>query len=155
MCMIVPYAPRYRDGVVRVVRGVFDEYGFTWDPEGYCRDLCDPEEHYIRPGGMFWAMRDGDEVIGCVGVLHRGRYSELHRMYLSSVYRGKGLGKQLLDACLNRARARGCTAMRAWSDVKLTRAHRLYLKSGFVRDGQRICDDPDRSREYGFWREPL
>ncbi len=143
------------EAIAAVVREVFAEYGFTWEADGYCADLYDPVKHYVEPGGMFWTLFEGDRVIGCVGVSVYGDEAELHRMYLSRACRGRGLGRLLLDAALTHARSRGCRAMRAWSDVKLTDAHQLYLKSGFVQDGHRICDDPDKSPEYGFWKEPL
>lgn len=155
MCVIVPYLEAHAAGVIQVVQGVFEEYGFTWEADGYCKDLYDPQTHYVAPGGMFWTALDGRRVVGCVGLRMCGRRSELHRMYLLRSHRGRGLGRRLLETCLNHAREHGCVAMRAWSDVKLVDAHRLYLKHGFVRDGERICDDPDQSREYGFWKEPL
>jgi len=152
MCEVVPFRDEYAEGVVRVVKAVFDEYGFTWETDGYCRDLYDPRQHYIAPGGMFWVALDGNEVVGCVAVKLHGEQSELHRMYLLQTHRGRGLGRRLLETCLTYAREHQCKSMRAWSDVKLPDAHRLYLKNGFVRDGERICDDPDQSREYGFWK---
>ncbi len=150
---IEEYADRHRDGVLAVVQEVYREYGFTWEAEGYHRDLYDVPAHYLSRGGMFWAMLDGDGVIGCVGVLPQEGGCELHRMYLRRSHRGRGLGSRLLETAVAFARQRGWRRMRAWSDVKLTLAHRLYLKFGFVRDGERICDDPDHSREYGFVRE--
>jgi GNAT superfamily N-acetyltransferase len=76
-------------------------------------------------------------------------------MYVLAEFRGRGLGRLLLETALQYGREHGCRRIRAWSDVKLTGAHRLYLKAGFVQQGERICDDPDQSREYGFWKEPL
>lgn len=155
MCRIVPYAPAYRDAMIRVVQAVYEEYGFTWDADGYHRDLYNVESSYLQLGGMFWVLLAGVEVVGCVGVAVHGRDCELHRMYLLRAFRGRGLGRQLLQTALDFARTKGCRRMRAWSDVKLTDAHRLYAKCGFVQEGERICDDPDKSREYGFWKEPL
>ncbi len=155
MCDVVPFRDEYAEGVIRVVKAVFDEYGFTWETDGYCRDLYDPLRYYITPGGMFWVLLDGSDVVGCVAVKLHAEQSELHRMYLLQSHRGRGLGRRLLETCLAYAREHHCASMRAWSDVKLPDAHRLYLKHGFVRDGERICDDPDQSREHGFLREPL
>ena len=155
MCDVVPFRDEYAEGVIRVVKAVFDEYGFTWEADGYCSDLYDPRQYYISPGGMFWVVLDGVDVIGCVAVKLHAEQSELHRMYLLQSYRGRGLGRRLLETCLDYARQHHCASMRAWSDVKLPDAHRLYLKHGFVRDGERICDDPDQSREHGFWKGPM
>ncbi len=154
MCDIIPYETTHADGIVRVVSAVFDEYGFTWESDGYCRDLYEIETHYLKCGS-FWTVLDGETVVGCAGVLIDGDRGELHRMYLLSTHRGRGLGRGLLDTCMAYLRERGCRSMRAWSDVKLTDAHRLYRKLGFVYDGQRICADPDQSVENGFLKEPL
>jgi putative acetyltransferase len=156
MCEIVPYAACHREGVIRVVRAVYDEYGFTWEAEGYHRDLYEVERFYPPDRGAFYAMLSQGDVIGCVGVTIDGQACELHRMYLDSACRGRGLGRRLLEAAMDFGRNHGCTRMRAWSDVKLTLAHALYLKCGFYRDGERICEgDPDKAREYGFVKEPL
>ncbi len=155
MCRIEPYAPQYKDGVIAVVRAVYDEYGFTWEADGYHRDLYEIETSYLQRGGMFWVLLAGDKVIGCVGILPDGAECELHRMYLLPEYRGRGLGRRLLDTTIEYGRSQGCRRMRAWSDVLLTHAHTLYLKCGFVQEGERICDDPDQAREHGFWKEPL
>ncbi len=154
--VLVPYQRDHADGVVAVVRAVHDEYGFSWEADGYHADLYDVHATYIEPGGMFDVLLDGPRLVGTVGVArHDDVQCELHRMYLLAAYRGRRRGQRLLDAALDWARERSFRRMIAWSDVKLTDAHRLYLKNGFVRRGERICPDPDQSREYGFFKEPL
>ena len=176
MIELLCYRPEHRDGVVEVVRDVHVEYGFTWDPEGYHRDLYRIQDDYVNTGGAFWALCDGDRVIGCVGVTVHDRsrpahdpqgsipierqpglkYCELHRLYLLSEYRGKRLGRRMLEVSIEFGRTKKCTRMIAWSDVKLPDAHALYKKAGFVQEeGTRLCNDPDNSLEYGFWKEPL
>lgn len=175
MCELIPYDRRYGDGVIAVVRAVHDEYGFSWDEAGYHRDLYEIDRAYLHTGGAFWVLIDGPRVVGCVGVtVHDAanpahdpqgdvtaerpagfRYCELHRLYLDSAYRGRRLGRKMLDAAMAFGRAHGCTRMIAWSDVKLPHAHRMYLDAGFVQCGSRICDDPDKATECGFWKEPL
>lgn len=156
MCEIVPFAACHRDGVIRVVRAVYDEYGFTWEADGYHRDLYEIERFYAAGEGAFFVMLSKGVEIGCAGVRLHGESCELHRMYLEAACRGRGLGRRLLTAAMDFGRANGCRRMCAWSDVKLTLAHTLYHKCGFSRVGERICeDDPDKAREYGFVKEPL
>jgi len=155
MCTIVDYQPAYQDGAIAVVQTVYREYGWQWEAHGYHRDLYTIENYYIETGGMFWVALDGERVVGCVGVTVHPPESELHRLYLLPDVRGRGLGRRLLDITMDYARAKGCKRMAAWSDVVLKDAHALYLKNGFVQEGRRICNDPDKSREYGFGKEPL
>jgi putative acetyltransferase len=154
MCRLIPYESHHADGVIAVVRAVHDEHGFTWEADGYHKDLYDVDRHYLL-AGMFWTLVDGERIIGCVGVTLHGGECELHRLYLLQEYRGRGLGRKMLDESMTFGRAKGCHRMIAWSDVKLGDAHALYRKVGFVQEGERICDDPDESHEYGFWKEPL
>ncbi|MBK8269470.1 MAG: GNAT family N-acetyltransferase [Planctomycetes bacterium] len=109
MWRISPYEPSHRDGVVHVVKSVFDEYGFTWEADGYCSDLYNVERVYLQPGGMFWCAVDAEEkgretVIGCAGLTFHDDHSELHRMYLLSACRGRGIGRALLLTCMEHAR---------------------------------------------------
>lgn len=152
---IAPYSDAHRDAMISVVQTVYREYGFTWEADGYHRDLYAVEEHYLRPGGMFWVALHGARVVGCAGVTLHDRECELHRLYLLPECRGHGLGRRLLETTMTYGREKGCQRMLAWSDVLLKDAHRLYLKMGFVQEGTRICDDPDQATEYGFWKEPL
>ena len=175
MYELVPYETEHRDGVIAAVQDVHREYGFTWDEAGYHRDLYEIEEQYLEVGGMFWSLLHDRSVVGCVGVtLHDFRrpahdpkgfapmecnpslhYAELHRLYLVKPHRGNGWGRRMLDHAMNHCRSQGCTRMIAWSDVVLKDAHTLYLRNGFIQHGERLCNDPDQSREFGFWKEPL
>jgi putative acetyltransferase len=155
MLEITDYEPAHRDAVVAVVKAVHAEYGFSWDEHGYHRDLYDVPGRYLAEGGAFWVLKDVDRVVGCAGVTVDGSVSELHRLYLLKEYRGQGQGRRMLEHALAYARGRGCRRMIAWSDVLLRDAHALYRKLGFVEEGQRICDDPDKSLEHGFWKEPI
>ena len=47
--------------------------------------------------------------------------------------RGAGVGKALVRACLDAARADGCTVVRLSSQEEMAAAHRLYERLGFVR----------------------
>ncbi|MHB8505403.1 MAG: GNAT family N-acetyltransferase, partial [Acidimicrobiales bacterium] len=46
---------------------------------------------------------------------------------------GRGAGSALLDACVERARAAGRTAVFLHSTPWMTAAHRLYARAGFER----------------------
>lgn len=123
----------------------------TFEPEGFDRDLRDIAGHY---GGAFWVLLDDARVVGTVGLIPlEGAIVEIKRVYLHPEYRGRGLGRTLLEHAMRRAVEAGHRAAVAWSDVRLVHSHPVYERLGFVRFGERVTDDIDRSVEIGFRRE--
>jgi putative acetyltransferase len=148
---IEPYArDRHGDGPALVIEDVYREFRFTWEPGGYHWDVLHPEEAYAPPDGFFAVAVDQGQVVGTAGGTRRDGVAELKRLYLLDRHRGRGLGHALLDRFLAWARQGGCTRVVLWSDKRFTDAHRLYAKAGFRVMGDRICDDPDQSPEYGY-----
>lgn len=145
-----PFAPPHAAGVLDVIGLVFAEYGMTFDPPGFDADLLDVERHYAGRG-WFSVLIDGGRVVGTVAAAPKGEdVAELKRVYLLAEYRGRGLGRALIEHAIERARAAGFREMVAWSDVRLQTAHQVYDRLGFERIGERVIDDIDHSHEYGF-----
>ena len=134
-----------------VIHTVYDEYGFTWEADGYNSDTEDVQAHYIDQAGAFWVMELDGDIIATGGLMPiSSDRCELWRLYLKAEHRGKGYGASLYKHILEFAKNQGYKEMEIWSDVKLTDAHRLYEKLGATYIGQRICNDPDKSTENGF-----
>lgn len=151
MPTIRPYQNGDDEHVSSVIERVYKEYGFTFEPGGYNLDTYQIRSTYIDSGGAFWVMEDGGAVIGSVGLKYRSPSRvELYRLYLLSEFRGQGLGKALFEITQEWAREHGFTEMEIWSDKKLESAHAMYRKCGAESLGDRICDDPDNSEEWGF-----
>ena len=147
---IRPFRPGDADEVRRIVREVFDEYGFVFEPSGYDRDLTMIDARYAPPGA-FWTLDEDGRVAGCVGASDEGEGTvELHRLYIDPAVRGQGYGRRLARHVVAWARERGARRVVLWSDVRLGHAHALYEAEGFVRRGTRVCEDVQRSREYEF-----
>lgn len=88
-------------------------------------------ETYPAPGGVLIAYAD-DEPVGCVALeAQPDGVFELRRLYVRDGHRG-GLGRALMDAAAEHARAKGGTEIRL--DVLHTRtiAIDLYRKLGYV-----------------------
>ena len=148
---IVGWEPRWQQGAIDVVRAVFDEYRFTWDAADYHRDLFTVPETYLATGGGFWVLLAEERVVGCIGAKDRGdRVVEGERLYLLAERRGRGEGERLVRHMIAWARTRGFEQLIGWSDKRFEEAHGLYAKVGMERIGERICDDPDESPEWGF-----
>ena len=72
---------------------------------------------------------------------------EIERIYAAQEHIGKGVGKELMRACINEATRRGCDSV--WLGVweKNQRAIEFYAKWGFKEVGTHIFmlgDDPQR-----------
>jgi GNAT superfamily N-acetyltransferase len=63
---------------------------------------------------------------------------ELRKMYLSPAARGRGVGTQLLEACLQHCRARGARQVVLDTTEKMTAAIAFYERHGFQRDDGQI-----------------
>jgi putative acetyltransferase len=126
-----------------IVRAVFEEFGFTWDEDGYHADLRDVEASYAA---FFVAEHDG-RVVGTAGLTSHG---SLERLYVLAEGRGRGVGSALLAAVVAEARRCGHVQLEIWSDKRFTDAHRLYERHGARVVGERQHDDPDESHEWGL-----
>lgn len=75
--------------------------------------------------------------------LQRGEYGVCHALAIATALQGKGLGKQIVDFCIQRAKRLGYKAIRL--DVVPTNfpARKLYEKCGFTYVG-----DADLERGY-------
>lgn len=156
--------------VVRVIKAVYDEYGFTWEPERYHADLYDIERFYASPDEFFVAEDPGGQVLGTValeifpsipgdpgattefeGVVRcAGADCSLERLYVDPAARRQGVGRALSEHVHRLAIQRGRGLMELWSDKRFIDAHRLYESMGATVIGERICDDPDVSPEWGL-----
>ena len=116
-----------------LVFGVLGEYGLQADPERTDRDLEDIEETYNKSGSVFFVLENKkDEIVGTLGLCRIDeRTCELRKMYLAKAYRGRGLGKKLMEKALAEARRLGFEKMILETASVLTEAIQLYLSYGF------------------------
>jgi GNAT superfamily N-acetyltransferase len=154
---IRPYEARDQERLVAILGQVFGEYGMRFDPDGYDRDVREVATRYAAPDAVFYAAEIAGEVFGFAGcdLVRDGHESraEIHRLYIDSRARGRGLGARLCERVETWAhRERGADAMILWSDVRFAHAHILYALRGYQLVGQRTLTDPDRSVEFGFRR---
>ena len=66
--------------------------------------------------------------------------AEIHRMYVARAHWGQGLGKALIEACIEEASNRGCAVvwLAAWSENP--RALGFYRSLGFVEVGTQVFE---------------
>jgi putative acetyltransferase len=145
------FAPPHAAAVLDVIGSVFVEYGMAFDPADFDSDLLDIPRHYADRGGWFSVLTDAGRVVGTVAAVPKDAATcEIKRLYLLPGYRGRGLGRALMEHILERVREAGFREAVAWSDVRLGTAHHVYDRLGFERIGERDIDDIDQSHELGF-----
>jgi N-acetylglutamate synthase-like GNAT family acetyltransferase len=80
---------------------------------------------------VFLATHEGG-LAGCGALKHlSNEVAELSRFYVRPAYRGRGMGKAILEVILARARARGYKNVCLETAIFMTDAHALYRSLGF------------------------
>ena len=98
------------------------------------RVLDDPEGYILRRGGhILMAEDEAGEVVGTCALLRNADGSfELAKMAVAPTARGRGVGRALGEAAIERARALGASRVELLSNRVLAPALALYRSLGFV-----------------------
>ncbi|WP_309234401.1 GNAT family N-acetyltransferase [Nocardia sp. XZ_19_385] len=95
--------------------------------------LDNPEIEIVAKGGQVLIARDGAEIVGCGAVVPEGHgVYEISKMGVSPQHRGRGIGRLVLAAAIDYARAQGATTLYLESSKRLANAVHLYESVGFV-----------------------
>jgi putative acetyltransferase len=119
------------------VRELFLEYanslGFSLCFQGFDQELAGLPGDYAPPDGRLLLARFGDEIAGCVTLRKLDSEAcEMKRLYLRPKFRGRGLGRALVERVLEEARAIGYRRMRLDTVEPVMRdAVAMYRRFGF------------------------
>lgn len=121
------------DGIMALVFETLREHGLKPDPDSTDADLKDIEANYIKPGGMFEVIVDGDgNLLGTIGLCPLDAETcELRKMYFAPQLRGRGMGRYMLERTVKLARERGFKRMTLETASVLETAINLYTRFGF------------------------
>jgi GNAT superfamily N-acetyltransferase len=98
--------------------------------------LDDPVGQILAPGGrIFIAEDEAGRAVGCVGLMpvpvERGGGLEVVKMTVSEAARGEGLGRRLMQACIDAATDMAAPRLYLETNDALAPALALYRAMGF------------------------
>jgi ribosomal protein S18 acetylase RimI-like enzyme len=115
------------------------------------RELAAVEAHLANPDRAVFAIADSDRpdrLVAMAGIIRETRAKQRHRssiwgVYVGHDFRGRGLGRAVVEACVSHARTwAGVDSVALSVSAESTAAKSLYESLGFVTWGT----DPDSLR---------
>jgi peptidyl-dipeptidase Dcp len=110
------------------------EYGFGTSFEKYvAAGFIEFYDRYDPSRDRVWVCEHNDRIVGFLLLMHRDEAeAQLRYFYLEPEYRGKGLGKKLIDLFMQFLEERHYTSAYLWTTHELDAAAALYRSAGFV-----------------------
>jgi GNAT superfamily N-acetyltransferase len=113
-----------------LIRQLNEELSATYPEEGATHFRLDPDEVAPGRGGFFVAREEAP--LGCGALRRIGEACELKRMFVRPEARGRGVGRAILDALIDEARALGASSVVLETGTRQLHALALYRRAGFV-----------------------
>jgi len=127
---IIPYSPELKEHLKILNYEWLEEYFHV--EEGDRVSLSNPQETILDKGGFIFFARYGGEIVGTVSLLKKSdAVFELGKMAVAKRAQGLGIGKKMLEYCLEFAKEKQITTLILYSNTILAPAIHIYRKYGF------------------------
>jgi GNAT superfamily N-acetyltransferase len=141
---ITSFDPRYAE--------VFFDLNIEWlETYFYVEDfdrevLSNPDTYILDPGGHIFFAVGNDTAIGTVALMkvEEGIF-ELTKMAVRTDQRGRKIGQQLMQYCIDFAKQHNFKKLILYSNTKLENAIYIYRKYGFIEIDQEVEVPYERS----------
>jgi putative acetyltransferase len=136
--LIRPIIEKDNYALAKMIKEVFIEHNAPQQGTVY----SDPTTNHLfkvfqQPRALAWIAEIDNEIVGCCGIYPtKGlteNCAELVKFYLSAKARGKGIGKAIMQKCIDSAKQLGYTQLYLESLPQFAKAVRIYEKQGFVK----------------------
>lgn len=136
MLKIRAVQPTDNKELAAILRSILVEMGVPKVGTAYADTALDcMYETYQNEQSSYFVVTRDDKILGGAGIAQLANYDgpvcELQKMYLDSSLRGKGVGRQLMETCLEFAKDSGFEQVYLETMTYMQAAQELYVKSGF------------------------
>jgi ribosomal protein S18 acetylase RimI-like enzyme len=95
-------------------------------------ELINFPKKYKEPDGTFIIAKDNDNVVGCVGLRKLDEnICEMKRLFVNDKYKGKGIGKKLVEIIIEEAKYKNYRKIRLDTLKTMENALKIYYKNNF------------------------
>jgi ribosomal protein S18 acetylase RimI-like enzyme len=95
-------------------------------------ELINFPQKYQEPDGTFIIAKSDENVVGCVGLKKLDEnICEMKRLFVNDKYKGKGIGKKLVEIIIEEARHKKYKKMRLDTLKTMESALKIYYKNNF------------------------
>lgn len=124
------------EAIAKIIRKTLNEYGAAKPGTAFMdKTLNDMFNAYQKEKSAYFIAEVNDSIIGGCGIAplagDEQNTAELQKMYVSEPFRGKGIGKMLLDYCLNFAAKCNFSGVYLETLPNMKEAGNLYSNVGF------------------------
>ena len=141
-CLIRPYRPADREAVDRVALAAFSQYAHAYaDWPGFSARIA--RTSALASQAELLVADDAGEILGAVLHVAPGKprsaifpdeWALIRMLVVDPEQRGRGIGRQLMAACLRHAIRDGAPPFGLHTSPMMETALRLYTTLGFTRD---------------------
>ncbi len=122
--------------IAKVIRSVLIDFNVPKVGTAYADAALDCMfETYQKPKAVYFVIEENHKIIGGAGIApldnYEGNVCELQKMYFLPEARGKGLGAQMMEYCLAKAREFNFEEIYLETMEYMTHAQKLYKQAGF------------------------
>jgi putative acetyltransferase len=123
--------------MAQIVKDVLIEMGAPTKGTAYeDKALDDLHAAYQKPKAAYYVIEHKNTIVGGGGISQldnfEGKTCELQKMYFLPIARGKGLGSEMIQRCLRKAKEFGYDECYLETMPYMKAAQQLYRKHGFV-----------------------
>jgi putative acetyltransferase len=131
MISIIEFEEKYAGDFKQLNLEWLDKHALT--EEADLLMLNDPQKEIISTGGCIFLAKADEQIVGSAALIKENPTQyELAKMAVSPAFRGNGISKMLMEACLDKAKKSGAQKIYLSSNSQLKTALKLYEQYGFT-----------------------